>query len=76
MREHSLQQVHILTDASTVYNNYIYLLMCQHSLQVHILTDVSTVYSKYIHLLMRQHNLQQVHIRTDGSTQSTTSTYT
>ena len=36
----SLQQVHILTDASTVYNKYIYLLMRQHSLQqVHILTD-------------------------------------
>ena len=43
MRKHSLQQVHILTDASAVYIKYIYLLMRQHSLQqVHILTDAST----------------------------------
>ena len=63
MRQHSLQQVHILTDASTVYNKYIYLLMRQ-------------VYNKYIYLLMRQHSLQQVHILTDASTQPTTSTYT
>jgi len=43
MRQHSLQQVHILTDASTVYNNkYIYLLMNQNSLQqVHMLTDAT-----------------------------------
>jgi 5-methylcytosine-specific restriction endonuclease McrBC regulatory subunit McrC len=59
----SLQQVHIITDASTVYNKYTYLLMREHSLQqLHILTDVSAVYNKYIYLLMRQ--------------QSTTSTYT
>jgi len=43
MRQHSLQQVHTLTDASTVHNNkYIYLLMRQHSQQqVHILTDAT-----------------------------------
>jgi hypothetical protein len=55
MREHILQQVHIPTDVSTVYNKYIYLLMRQHSLeQIHILTDSSTVNNKTIHLLMRQ----------------------
>ena len=31
MREHSLQQVHIRTGASTVYNKYIYLLMPKQS---------------------------------------------
>ena len=37
MCQHSLQQVHILIDASTVYNKYIYSLMRQHSpQQVHI----------------------------------------
>ena len=79
MRQHSLQ-VHILTDASTVYNKYMYLLMRQHSLkQVHIRTDastqsttstytyqcVSTVYSKH----------KNVHVLTDAS-QQYTSTYT
>ena len=59
----SLQQVNILTDASSLQ-------------QVHILSDASAVYNKYIYLLMRQHSLQQVHIPTDASTQSTTSTYT
>ena len=75
MRQHSLQQVHMLTDAPTVYNKYMYLMMrqqsttstytywCANSLQqVHILTDALAVYNKYIYLLMRQ--------------QSTTSTYT
>ena len=50
--------------------------MRQHSLQIHIITDASTVYNKYIELMMRQHSLQQVYIRTDAATQSTTSTYT
>ena len=72
MRQHSLQQVHMLTDAPTVYNKYIYLMMrqqfttstytywCANSLQqVHILTDVSTVYNKYIYLLMRQQSIKE-----------------
>ena len=76
------------TDASAVYNKYIYLLMRQHSLQqVHVPTEALTVY-KYIYLLMRQQSttstythwcvssLQQVHTFIDASTQSTTSTYT
>ena len=42
MGKQSLQQVHILTDASIAYNKYIYLLMRQHSLQqVHTPTDAS-----------------------------------
>jgi len=53
MRQHNLQQVHILTDASTAYNKYIYF---------------NIVYIKYIYLLMRQHSLHQVHIFTDVST--------
>ena len=69
MRQQSTTSTYILTDASTVYNKYIYLLMLQHSLQqIHISTDTSTVYSKYIYLLMRQHSLQQVHTLTDAST--------
>jgi hypothetical protein len=42
MRQHSIHQVHIFTDGSTVYTKYKYLLMREHNLQqVHILTDAA-----------------------------------
>ena len=62
MRQHSLQQVHILTDVVNSLQQ-VHILTDACLQQVHILTDASTVYNKYIYC-------------TDGSTQSTTSTYT
>jgi hypothetical protein len=88
MRQHSLQRVHILTDASTIYNKYIYLLMLQHSTTSIYIYDASaqpttSTYTYWcvnslqqVHILTDASSLQQVHILTDASTQSTTSTYT